>query len=216
MSKYCNNGLCSCPRSHIHIWILLVRLDAPLCKAQGLTREWSWYSLKKHPRPFWYRSWLAGGRGDGIPHQQFELTYKMSLSYSLSERGFTVNQCCPVGIILFPLPTCKGHGNFWDFLFFLHNQVVGFHCQLVGGDQGCCSVPSSTQACSAQRRCIRCNVSTSYLEIPQFEQGGMEWKREGKSEAFIFGVWRVLSLFLMMQITLGSVVKTKPKQYQRV
>lgn len=62
--------------------------DAPLCKAQGLTREWRWYSLKKHPRPFWYRSWLAGGRGDGIPHQQFEnwLT-KMSLSYSFQRWG---------------------------------------------------------------------------------------------------------------------------------
>lgn len=128
-----------------------------------------------------------------------------------------------MGMILFPLQPAKG--DIWQFLeiFFFphHDVVVGFHCQLVGRDQGLCSVPSSTQACSVQQRCIRCNVSNSYLEIfpVQARRDGNEKEKESLKHLFLKIERRALSLFLMMQIIRNicnpcPVVKTK--QYQRV
>lgn len=127
------------------------------------------------------------------------------------------------GWFCFPFNLQKGtYGNFWRFFFFPHHDVVvGFHCQLVGRDQGLCSVPSSTQACSVQQRCIRCNVSNSYLEIfpVQARRDGNEKEKESLKHLFLKIERRALSLFLMMQIIRNicnpcPVVKTK--QYQRV
>ena len=115
--------------------------------------------------------------------------------------------------------TCGNFRCFFFFFFSHHDVVVGFHCQLVGRDQGHCSVPSSTQACSAQQRWIRCNVSNSDLEIfPVWaRRDGNEKEKESLKHLFLKIGRRALSLFLMMQIIRNicnpcSVVKTKQTQ----
>ena len=44
-------------------------------------------------------------------------------------------------------------------IFSHHDLGVGFHCQLVGRDHGCCSVPNDTQDSPAQQRIIQSKMS---------------------------------------------------------